>query len=58
MNRKILTLSFILMMFISQCLTYGQITADDYRKADDLVKLAADKVYSGNVRPDWNMIEK
>jgi hypothetical protein len=46
------------MMFISQCLTYAQITADDYRKADDLVKLVADKVYSGNVRPDWNMIEK
>lgn len=53
MNRKILTLSYISMMFLSQCMISAQITAEDYRKADDLANLVADKVYSGNVKPVW-----
>lgn len=37
MNRKFLTLSYILMMFMPQYLTFAQVTADDYRRPDDLV---------------------
>jgi dipeptidyl aminopeptidase/acylaminoacyl peptidase len=31
----------------------SQVTIDDYKRADDLARLVADKVYYGSVRPSW-----
>jgi len=43
----------LLIGLISWNLSFGQVTADDYKRADDLVALAAGKMFYGNVRPSW-----
>jgi dipeptidyl aminopeptidase/acylaminoacyl peptidase len=53
MKKEILKLSFILSIIIFPELSFSQVTADDYKRADNLSKLVADKVYNGNVRPTW-----
>lgn len=40
-------------MFASPLVLLSQVTADDYKRADDLAKLASDQVYYGNVKPVW-----
>jgi dipeptidyl aminopeptidase/acylaminoacyl peptidase len=53
MNKKILVLNFILSIFISPVISWSQVTADDYKRADDLGILAANKVFYNSVRPSW-----
>ena len=54
MKKKILILSFILGNVNFSCnVLWSQITADDYKRADDLSRITADKVFYGNVRPSW-----
>jgi len=53
MKKKILILNFILATLISPSVSWSQVTADDYKRADDLSKVTSDKVYYGNVRPSW-----
>ena len=48
-----LILGFILAMLISPGTTWSQVTADDYKRADDLIRITSDKVFFGNVRPTW-----
>lgn len=53
MKQKFFKLNFFLTFFIFPAVTFSQITSEDYKRADDLAKLTADKVYSRNVRPSW-----
>ena len=46
-------LNFILASLIFPYVSWSQVTADDYKRADDLSKVTSDKVYYGNVRPIW-----
>ena len=42
-----------ILFFFSVTDSLSQMSADIYKKADDLAKVTADKVYYGNVRPVW-----
>ena len=53
MKFKNLIFNFTLIFFLTGSISSSQITLEDYRKADELGKLTADKVYYGNVRPVW-----
>jgi dipeptidyl aminopeptidase/acylaminoacyl peptidase len=53
MNKKIPVLNFILAIIISPVVSWSQGTADDYKRADDLGRLVADKVFYGSVSPSW-----
>lgn len=53
MKKEMIKLSFILAIIISPLLSFSQVTVDDYKRADNLSKLVADKVLYGNVRPSW-----
>jgi len=44
----------IIFAFISYtAILFGQITPEDYKRADNLSKMVAEKVYYSNVRPSW-----
>jgi dipeptidyl aminopeptidase/acylaminoacyl peptidase len=53
MNKKMGVLGTIIVMFISPGMLVSQITSDDYKRADDLSRITADKVFFGNVKPVW-----
>jgi dipeptidyl aminopeptidase/acylaminoacyl peptidase len=53
MKTKILKLSFLIAVIVFPELAYPQVTAEDYKRADDLARLVAEKVYYGSVRPSW-----
>ncbi len=53
MERKILFINLIIAILVSTGISSAQITADDYKRADDLARLSAGKVFYGNVRPSW-----
>ena len=43
----------ILLVFIFNPILFSQITPEDYKRADNLSKMVAEKIYYGNVRPSW-----
>ena len=49
-SRLILTIAFIVSSVSD---SYSQMPADAYNAADSLLRLTADKVYYGNVMPEW-----
>jgi len=53
MKQKLLIINLILAIFLSTFTLSGQVTAEDYKRADDLARLVADKVYYSSVRPSW-----
>jgi dipeptidyl aminopeptidase/acylaminoacyl peptidase len=53
MKKVLLKSNFILLYLIFPFVLFSQVTADDYKRADDLGKTTADKVYNGAVRPSW-----
>jgi len=53
MNKKIQILSLMLATGLSVGISWSQITAEDYKRADDMGKLVAGKVFYGNVQPTW-----
>lgn len=53
MKSKLIIFYFILNIIASPSVLLSQITADDYKRADDIAKLAPDQVYYGNVKPVW-----
>jgi len=53
MKKQISILIFLLFGITSPAFIFSQVTAEDYKRADDLGKLLADKVYYGNVKPTW-----
>ena len=46
-------LSFLISILIFPTVAFPQVTSEDYKRADDLARLTADKVYYGSVRPSW-----
>ncbi|OFY66749.1 MAG: peptidase S9 [Bacteroidetes bacterium RBG_13_42_15] len=40
-------------IILSTFITWSQISPEIYKRADDLIKNTADKVFYGNVRPSW-----
>jgi dipeptidyl aminopeptidase/acylaminoacyl peptidase len=53
MKKITLLLIFIITVLIIPVASWAQVTADDYKRADDLGMLVAGKVYNGSVRPSW-----
>jgi dipeptidyl aminopeptidase/acylaminoacyl peptidase len=53
MKKILLIFNFLLATSISTITLSGQVTDSDYKRADDLDSLVADKVYYGSVRPFW-----
>ena len=53
MKRTLLILSFFLIDFVFSNMLCAQVTADDYKRADNLNKLVAGKVFYGTVNPSW-----
>ncbi len=49
---KLIT-GIVLIVLISWKISFSQVTADDYKRADNLVSLTSGKVFYGNVRPSW-----
>ena len=43
----------IILYFIFYPILFSQITPEDYKRADNLSKMVAEKIYYGNVRPSW-----
>jgi dienelactone hydrolase len=53
MNKKMYIPGIIAAMFIFTGTILSQITADNYKRADEIGKTVAEKVFNGNVRPIW-----
>jgi dipeptidyl aminopeptidase/acylaminoacyl peptidase len=53
MKRNYLIFYFIFCFLVSSQVLIPQTISDDYRRADEMVKLTADKIFNGNVRPSW-----
>ena len=54
MKGLIIQLIFLVLFYTGSTQTmWSQITPETYKRADDLVKITADKVYYGNVQPVW-----
>ncbi len=48
-----LAIAYALNIAVSTLIVQSQVTADDYRRADDLVKSTTGKMFYGNVDPSW-----
>jgi dipeptidyl aminopeptidase/acylaminoacyl peptidase len=53
MNKKVFILGYLIVMILHPGIVLSQITAADYKRADDIGKIGPEKVYNGNVRPTW-----
>ena len=53
MKRNQLIFYFIFCLLILPHILRAQTISDDYRRADEMVKLTTEKIYNGNVRPSW-----
>ncbi len=53
MKNEKLIISIIVILLFSTTFSRSQMSPDVYQRADDLVKTTSDKVYNGNVRPEW-----
>jgi dipeptidyl aminopeptidase/acylaminoacyl peptidase len=53
MKRKTHLLSLIIIISLFTLQLFSQISADDYKRADALSRVVADKVFYGSVRPSW-----
>lgn len=53
MNKKIGVTGIIIVLFISVGLTFSQVTADNYKRADDIGMITSEKVFNGAVVPTW-----
>ncbi len=50
---KITWIFSVLILTVTTYATWSQVTPENYKRADSLVKITADKVYFGNVQPVW-----
>jgi hypothetical protein len=53
MKYKILTMNLVAAFLLSLNFSFSQVTAADYKRADDLDSVTAGKVLYGNVKPTW-----
>jgi dipeptidyl aminopeptidase/acylaminoacyl peptidase len=53
MNKKTLILNFITALLLISDLSFSQLTPDDYKRADDLGRITANKVFYDTVQPSW-----
>lgn len=53
MKKKILIMKFLLVMILPEGISYSQVTASDYIRADGLVNITSGKVFYDNVKPTW-----
>jgi dipeptidyl aminopeptidase/acylaminoacyl peptidase len=51
-RNKLITGIFLTVLF-SCNISFSQVTAEDYKRADSLVALTSNKVFYGSVRPSW-----
>ena len=53
MIKNILILILLLVMIFTERICVSQVTASDYSRADNLVKITSGKVFYDSVKPEW-----